>query len=58
VAARQFFHYAFHPGNNLTFSCVVEQKSFLFNSISLSKIIPSFGSDSVIKNGAVLDLDQ
>ena len=36
----------------------VRRKSLLFNSISLSKIVPAFGSDSVIKNGAVLDLNQ
>ena len=32
----------------------IEQKPFLLNFIFLSKIIPVFGSDSVVKNGAAL----
>ena len=31
--------------NKMTFSCVVEQKSFMFNSISLSKVVTTFRTD-------------
>lgn len=41
--------------HNSLFCRPFEQKSISFNSISLSKITPKFGIDSVIKIGTVLD---